>query len=273
VGELVSRLEAETAELGQERLRLAEDRKGAEESRRRLEAREEEERQERRQRLSAFRASLEEEVDSTRRELREVVAEAKRTIAEIRASRQEDRARLQELEKTLSNRIEASTAPLLEKAKAETARVAFPASSEAIRPGTRVLVASFGMEGIVERIAGDEAEVTVRDKKLKLPVSSLEALPPLAPVPAPRGATRLPASKQIPEELNLIGCTVEEALSQADKFLDDALLSEYRHVRLIHGHGTGRLKNALREWLSAHPNVEKLESDSRGGVTVVELKD
>jgi DNA mismatch repair protein MutS2 len=282
VGELVSRLEAETAELEQERLRLAEDRKGAEESRLRLEAREEEERQERRRRLSAFRASLEEEVESTRRELREVVAEAKRAILEIRASRQEDRARLQELEKTLSNRIEASTAPLLEKAKAETPREAFPVSPDAIRPGTRVLVASFGMEGIVERIAGDEAEVTVRDKKLKLPVSSLEALPPLAPTLAAhtahaahtaRGATSLPASKRIPEELNLIGCTVEEALSQADKFLDDALLSEYRHVRLIHGHGTGRLKNALREWLSAHPNVEKLESDSRGGVTVVELKD
>jgi DNA mismatch repair protein MutS2 len=273
VGELVSRLEAETAEIEQERLRLAEDRKGAEESRLRLEAREEEERQERRRRLSAFRAALEEEVDSTRRELREVVAEAKRTIAEIRTSRQEDRARLQELEKTLSNRIEASTAPLFEKAKAETAREAFPVSPDAIRPGTRVLVASFGMEGIVERIAGDEAEVTVRDKKLRLPVSSLEALPPLAPVLAPRGATSLPASKQISEELNLIGCTVEEALSQADKFLDDALLSEYRHVRLIHGHGTGRLKNALREWLSAHPKVEKLESESRGGVTVVELKD
>jgi DNA mismatch repair protein MutS2 len=262
VGELVSGLEAETAEIEQERLRLAEDRKGAEESRLRLEAREEEERQERRRRLSAFRAALEEEVDSTRRELREVVAEAKRTIAEIRTSRQEDRARLQELEKTLSNRIEASTA-----------REAFPVSPDAIRPGTRVLVASFGMEGIVERIAGDEAEVTVRDKKLRLPVSSLEALPPLAPVLAPRGATSLPASKQISEELNLIGCTVEEALSQADKFLDDALLSEYRHVRLIHGHGTGRLKNALREWLSAHPKVEKLESESRGGVTVVELKD
>jgi DNA mismatch repair protein MutS2 len=133
------------------------------------------------------------------------------------------------------------------------------------------------MEGIVERIAGEEAEVVVRDKKLKLPVSSLEALPPMAPVasvPAPRGGgTRFPEGKQMPEELNLIGCTVDEALSQADKFLDDALLSEYRHVRLIHGHGTGRLKNALREWLSAHPKVGKLESDSRGGVTVVELKD
>jgi DNA mismatch repair protein MutS2 len=83
----------------------------------------------------------------------------------------------------------------------------------------------------------------------------------------------VPAGKAIPEELNLIGCTVEEALSQADKFLDDALLSEYRQVRLIHGHGTGRLKSALREWLSAHPAVARLESDSRGGVTVVELKD
>ncbi len=276
VRELVSRLEAETAELEEQRLRLADDRKVAEESRLRLEAREEEERQERRRRLSAFRASLEEEVESTRRELREVVAEAKRAIAEIQASRQEDRARLQELEKTLSNRIEASTSPLLEKAKAELPRETFAQSPEAIRPGTRVLVASFGMEGVVERIAGDEAEVTVRDKKLKLSVSSLEALPPLPPAhpqQAARGSSRLPMVKEMPEELNLIGCTVEEALSQADKFLDDALLSEYRHVRLIHGHGTGRLKNALREWLSAHPHVEKLESDSRGGVTVVELKD
>jgi DNA mismatch repair protein MutS2 len=271
--ELVSRLEAETAEIEQERLRLAEDRKIAEESRLRLEAREEEEQKERRRRLSAFRASLEEEVDATRRELREVVADAKRAIAEIRASRGEDRARLQELEKALSARVEAATAPLLAKAKAELPKEDVAESPDAIRPGTRVLVASFGMEGIVERIAGNEAEVVVRDKKVRLPLSSLEALPPLAPAPPAKGTTSVPAGKEMPEELNLIGCTVEEALSQADKFLDDALLSEYRQVRLIHGHGKGRLKNALREWLSAHPKVEKLGSDSRGGVTVVELKD
>ncbi len=181
VRELVSRLEAENAEIERERARAAEDRQAAEESRLRIEAREEEERQERRKRLSAFRASLEEEVDQTRRELRDVVAEAKRTIAEIRASRQEDRARLQELEKTLSNRIEAKTAPLLEKVTANEERTV--ASPESIRPGTRVLVASFGMEGFVDKIAGDQAEVTVRDKKLKLPLASLEALPPVAPAP------------------------------------------------------------------------------------------
>jgi DNA mismatch repair protein MutS2 len=272
VGELVSRLEAESAEIERERARAAEDRRAAEESRQRIEAREEEERQERRRRLSAFRASLEEEVAETRRELRDVVAEAKRAIAEIRASRQEDRVRLQELEKNLSSRIEAKAAPLLQRASEEKEDLA--AIAEAIRPGTRVLVASFGMEGVVDRIAGDQAEVTVRDKKLKLPLASLEALPAMAPAAAAaRGATRFPPGKNGPEELNLIGCTVDEALSQADKFLDDALLSEYRQVRLIHGHGTGRLKNALREWLSTHPRVEKVASDSRGGVTVVELKD
>jgi DNA mismatch repair protein MutS2 len=273
VGELLSRLEAESAEIEKARLEITLDRKVAEESRRRIEAGEEEERQERRRRLSAFRASLEDEVDSARRELREVVSEAKRTVEEIRASRQEDRARLQELEKSLSHRIEALTAPLLEKANAETPREDARTSPETIRPGTRVLVASFGMEGIVDRVAGDEAEVVVRDKKLKLPLASLEVLPPLSPAPPAKMTSSFPTVKQTAEELNLIGCTVEEALSQADKFLDDAVLSEYRQVRLIHGHGTGRLKSALREWLTGHPHVARLESDSRGGVTVVELKD
>ena len=71
----------------------------------------------------------------------------------------------------------------------------------------------------------------------------------------------------------MIGCTVEDALDRADKFLDDAFLSEHREVRLIHGHGTGRLKRALREWLTGHPQVANQKSENRGGVTVVELKD
>jgi DNA mismatch repair protein MutS2 len=273
VGELVSKLEAETAEIERERERLAVDRKVAEEARLKMETGEEEERKERRRRLTEFRAALEEEAASARRELREVVAEAQRAIEEIRTTRKEDRARVRELERSLSERIEALTKPLLERAAASTPPQGDMPNAESIRPGSRVLVASFGMEGVVDRITGSEAEVRVRDKKLKLPVASLEALPEAAPSAPSRSTTSVPAGKTMPEELNLIGCTVEEALSQADKFLDDALLSELRQVRLIHGHGTGRLKSALREWLSAHPAVAKLESDSRGGVTVVELKD
>ena len=142
----------------------------------------------------------------------------------------------------------------------------------------RVLVASFGMDGeIIRLVAGGEAEVRVRDKKLRLPVESLEPLPERAPTAPSSGPVSNPSYgltlKEVPKELNLIGCTVEEALERADKFLDDAFLSEHREVRLIHGHGTGRLKSALREWLTGHAQVANQKSENRGGVTVVELKD
>jgi DNA mismatch repair protein MutS2 len=269
--ELVTRLQADTAELETERARLAEDRRKTEEARSRMEAEAGEERSERERRLKAFRVSLEEELSSTRRELKELVAEARRTVEEVRASRREEQARLSELEKRIAYRIEEVTAPLVEKRN----EAAPSGSAEPLRAGMRVLVASFGMEGEVVRVLGEEAEVLVRDKKLRLPVKSLEALPDLEPARPKGGVTVVPQTevKPVPEELNLIGCTVEEALSQVDKFLDDAVLSEYRQVRLIHGHGTGRLKNALREWLSSHPHVGKLASDHRGGVTVVEIKD
>ena len=79
--------------------------------------------------------------------------------------------------------------------------------------------------------------------------------------------------KEVPRELNLVGRRVDEAIELADKFLDDAFLSEHREVRLIHGHGTGRLKSALREWLTGHAHVAKQKSDNRDGATIVELKD
>jgi DNA mismatch repair protein MutS2 len=65
---------------------------------------------------------------------------------------------------------------------------------------------------------------------------------------------------------------VDEAISQADKFLDDAFLSDHRQVRLIHGHGQGRLRKAIGQWLSTHPHVAHHESEGSGAVTVVELK-
>ena len=59
---------------------------------------------------------------------------------------------------------------------------------------------------------------------------------------------------------------------QVDKFLDDAFLGDHREVRLIHGHGEGRLRTAIRSWLSTHPQVAGHKSASHGGVTIVEFK-
>jgi DNA mismatch repair protein MutS2 len=78
-------------------------------------------------------------------------------------------------------------------------------------------------------------------------------------------------------ELNVIGCTVDEAIARAERFLDESLLTDHRTIRLIHGYGTGQLKKALAGFLHQHPLVAHFASappeQGGGGVTVVELKD
>jgi DNA mismatch repair protein MutS2 len=94
----------------------------------------------------------------------------------------------------------------------------------------------------------------------------------------PRGVTvrTQPSAEPASEEINLIGCTVEEATRRVDKFLDQAALAGSSQVRLIHGHGTGALRRGLAEFLKTHPLVEAIraEANDRGGeaITLVELK-
>jgi DNA mismatch repair protein MutS2 len=78
-------------------------------------------------------------------------------------------------------------------------------------------------------------------------------------------------------ELNVIGSHVEEAVARAQKFLDEALLSELKSVRIIHGYGTGQLRRGIAEFLRTHPFVSNFgpapDNQGGGGVTVVELKE
>jgi DNA mismatch repair protein MutS2 len=77
-------------------------------------------------------------------------------------------------------------------------------------------------------------------------------------------------------EINVIGSTVEDATGRIDKFLDEAALANRARVRIIHGHGTGALRKGLAQFLSTHPLVDHVssETDDRGGkaITLVDLK-
>ena len=94
---------------------------------------------------------------------------------------------------------------------------------------------------------------------------------------APRGVTvrTQPSDEPAGEEINVIGCTVEEATRRVDKFIDEAAIAGKPSVRIIHGHGTGALRRGLAEFLSTHPLVERIhaEAEDRGGtaITVAEL--
>ena len=71
--------------------------------------------------------------------------------------------------------------------------------------------------------------------------------------------------------------TVDEALARADKYLDRALVQEKRQLRVIHGHGTGRLRRAIESFLGEHPLVARFEPASPehggSGVTIIEVKE
>jgi DNA mismatch repair protein MutS2 len=147
-------------------------------------------------------------------------------------------------------------------------------------PGDRVVVPPFGLEGVVRSVSGGHADVDVQGKRMRAPVKDLAVLDQAGAVRPPSGVRvnldLAPRSESL-ADLNVIGLTVDEALTKAERFLDETLVTEQRTVRLIHGHGTGRLQKALAGFLKGHPLVAAFHAapleQGGGGVTVVELKD
>ena len=80
----------------------------------------------------------------------------------------------------------------------------------------------------------------------------------------------------VPTEINVIGLTVDESIQIIDKFLDDCSMTSMKTARIVHGKGTGKLRNGIQQYLKTHPHVKSYRNGTFGegemGVTVVELK-
>ena len=90
------------------------------------------------------------------------------------------------------------------------------------------------------------------------------------------GKIKMSKSLNISPEINLIGKTVDEAISELDKYLDDAYLAHLPQVRIVHGRGTGALKNAVHQHLKRLKYVSSYRLGAFGegdtGVTIAEFK-
>ena len=150
-----------------------------------------------------------------------------------------------------------------------------PEAGGEVTVGGSVRVRSLGKQGIVEDVrASGEASVLVGGIRLRVPVGDLVPVEP-AVQPA-RSGWGGGIRSGIPDRLELIGMRVEPALQRLDKFLDDSMLAGHQEVRVIHGSGSGRLRQAVGEFLAEHEQVEehRLEIERPGGegVTLVRLR-
>ena len=102
------------------------------------------------------------------------------------------------------------------------------------------------------------AEIDVRGKRMRASARDLSVVDASGPVTARVNVhVELQPRDANPSDLNVIGCSVDEAIARAERFLDESLLTDQRTVRLIHGYGTGQLKRALSGFLQQHPLVAR----------------
>ena len=147
--------------------------------------------------------------------------------------------------------------------------------------GTRVIT-SFGTVGTIEKLDKDTAEVLVGGMRLREKVANLRLAEqqaetrPAGRVPQAASIAKPIDSPDAPAELNLIGKTTAEAEYELDRFIDDAYIASLPRVRIIHGYGTGALKNYVHHFLKTHELVEKFAfaSPDQGGngATIAEMK-
>jgi DNA mismatch repair protein MutS2 len=211
-------------------------------------------------------------VDRARKEADAIIAELRKLALEERMSIKEHK--LIEAKRRLEEAVP--------EFKREKPAAAAPRSgrggAEPIEPGDEVHVPKLNQKGHVVEMSGkEEAIVQIGVMKMKLPLADLERMPERKPKMQQAGAAlKRTRDENVRLELDLRGMTLDEALIETDRFLDEAILANLGQVSIIHGKGTGVLRSGIQEFLRKHKHVKAQRMGGMGeggsGVTVVELR-
>lgn len=213
--------------------------------------------------------------EKARKIVDEAKKEAESIIAELREMRKnadqvvkeheliEARKRLEEATPLDNNKVLKKAAQV--KARAQNLVV-----------GDEVKVLSYGQRGtLLEKVSDTEWVVQMGILKMKISDSDLEYIKP-EKEPVLRTAGVKNRNSHVKLELDLRGERYEDAILRTEKYIDDALLANYGRVSIIHGVGTGALRQGIQSYLKKHKRVKSFRFGEAGegglGVTVVELK-
>ncbi|WP_409251572.1 endonuclease MutS2 [Bacillus sp. SCS-153A] len=200
--------------------------------------------------------------------------EAEGVIRDLRKMRLEKSAEVKEHELIEARKRIEGAAPELEKSKPQKSNVN---QKRELKPGDEVKVLSFDQKGhLVERVSKNEWQVQMGIMKMKVKESDLQFIKTEKKVETKPLATVKGKDFHVGLELDLRGERFENALSRVEKYIDDALLAGYPRVSIIHGKGTGALRQGVQEYLKNHRSVKRVRLGEAGeggtGVSVVEFK-
>jgi DNA mismatch repair protein MutS2 len=227
-----------------------------------------------------FFEEREKEIDKAKKKANEVVSEAEekaeKIIADIRKMQQQvgqgnvkehqlidaktQLANLHQEEQLKKNKV-------LKKAKEQ----------KTLKPGDEVLVMTYGQRGTLLRKNGNQWQVEIGI--LKMNVSENELMP-VAPQKETKQrvihAVRSESTSHVSNQLDLRGKRYEEALNEVDQYLDSAILAGYPQVTIVHGKGTGALRQGITDYLKNHRSVKSFEfapaNQGGNGATIVKFK-
>ena len=190
--------------------------------------------------------------------------------ASVERERQELRRRMNKAENSMTDRVKP------QKPKKQL-------TAKEIHPGDSVKVLSMNLKGTVGSRPDSKGFLFVQMGiiRSKVHISDLELVDePVITTPSLQktgaGKIRISKSASISTEINLLGRTVDEAIAELDKYLDDAYIAHLKSVRVVHGKGTGALRKGIHDYLRRQKHVASFRLGEFGegdaGVTIVEFK-
>lgn len=167
------------------------------------------------------------------------------------------------------------------KTDSSSIEVSHPISKEQIKPGLTVFVTNLNSNGVILSNVSKNNTVQIQVGAMKMNVDikflqeakSSSKQKNLSYVSTNKSMSK---SQSVSPELNILGLTVDEAIPLIDKYLDDCFIAKLSPVRIVHGKGTGALRNGVHKFLKSNKLVDSFRLGTFGegemGVTVVNLK-
>jgi len=286
VGEESRQIEAMLDEIKDQAAAARTERQQAETLRRERERRLAEVSEERRDILNSVRADARREIKAVRQELRSLKADAEAELeawlearqAQLRGPAVADQPEPEAVAQIENDLVRLETGQVTEPEPMPpvSTEEAGPTLKGPIRPGDTVFVAQFGTTGQVVTVQNDQLEVQLGRFRTTVPVAGAELRARAeAAQSEPERNVKLPPVESPGMELDLRGQVTDEALHQMEQYLDQAFMARLPWVRLIHGKGSGVLRQAVRQALQGHPLISSYrpghESEGGEGVTVAKL--